>query len=309
MRIITRTAAGEDWDAFVEQHSSGWFWHSHRWVSYCLAYRPDAQDCSFAVVFDNDVIGAVVPLVREGDAFTMGGHPGAEPLVEACSSSDIAALTVAVDAEVVRLAGLHGVTRWAVRAIPARDDNSAPPTDAWRDISWHTVMMDLFQPHDALWTGVRKSYRSLVRAAQRQYRIVVSAQPWAVAVAHRLHREAAGRETRADATWLQMAEWATDGYVITALAMELPDTVRARGMAMAFRYKDAAYYASGATLDTDLSHALVWTLAETLQQGGLRRFEVGWTERPGDDDKARNIAFFKLGFGSEWRVQAYERSL
>jgi hypothetical protein len=108
-----------------------------------------------------------------------------------------------------------------------------------------------------------------------------------------------------------MADWATRGYAVTALAIPVGETYRAaRGMALAIRYKQAAYYASGATLDDNLSHALIWHLMTTLRCGGLEQFEVGWGPRVSDTPKDLSIAFFKQGFGGAvQQVVAVETAL
>jgi hypothetical protein len=291
------------WDAYVTHHPWGWFWHTSHWIDYCLAYHPGAEDHSFALTDGAGEIRAVVPLVREGDAFTMGGHPGADPLVVCERAGEV------VQRHVAAVAHLTGVRRWAVRSSPVSSVTPRYPNTGWTDRSWTTTVLDLTQPEAALWRGVRRSYHALIHKAERQHTILAASAAWAVEVAHRIHAQASGRETRAPRTWDLMAEWAEAGRVTVALALqENSSPSSARGMALVIRFKDAAYYASGATLEDGLSHALIWHLVTTLQCGGVREFEVGWRARPGDTDKDRSIAFFKEGFGgAAYHVVSLER--
>jgi hypothetical protein len=292
------------WDAFVAHHPRGWFFHTSRWIDYCLAYHPGAEDLSFAITVDG-VVRAVCPLVKEGDAFLMGGNPGAEPIGDAEHMDVIE--------RVVDAAARHrGVTRWALRghATPSHAEMVVP--ERMRETSWHTHVMDLRvgEPEAALFAALRKSYRQDIRKAEaRGVEFQVAAAPWAVLAAHRLHARVAGRETRPQATWDLMAQWAYHGHLLVALAVdpEHPED-SLRGMAMAIRWGRHAYYASGATLDGGLSHGLVWHLARALRcDGATRTFELGWAARDGDTDKEKAIAFFKSGFGGEtWRVPAAE---
>lgn len=299
MRVVPRSAVRDEWDAFVQAHPDGWFWHRNEWIDYCLEYHPGAVDRSFAVQRDHtEEVVTVVPLVQEGAAFLMGGHPGAEPLRCRVVSE------VQVDMFVSRVARAVGVTRWAVRGCPQPREYVAPPGPGWQDRSWETFVVDLWRSEQELWANVRRSYHSLIRRAERDKEVGVYATRAAVETAHRVHTQAAGRETRSQATWDRMARWAESGNLLVALVLS---EGKALGMAMAVRYKNASYYASGATLEPNLSHALVWRLATTLRYDGLRWFEVGWGVRPGDTEKDRNIAYFKKGMGGEaWVVPARE---
>lgn len=288
MRILHRhDVSPTQWTDFVDNHSFGWFYHLPQWLNYCLAYNAEANDLSFAIECKGE-IRALVPLVREGAAFTMGGHPGAEPLYLLDHRTQT---EPAVHAHVAQLASQLGVRRWRTRSIP----HATVPPDA---STWGTWVLDLSPTEASLWTGLRRSYKSLIHRGQRRYCLQTFATPLGVQLAHAVHRDAAGRETRPQRTWELMEEWATDGHVLTALAVNesLPPP-NVRGMALAIRYKDAAYYASGAGIDRDVSHALVWELIRTLRSGGINTFELGWACRPGDTEKDRNIAFFKAGFG------------
>lgn len=306
MNALQRRLIGDRaWDAAVDLHPDGWFWHTSRWLDYCLAYCPGATDHSFVVIEDGDPV-ALVPLVKEGEAFTMGGHPGACPLVFRDSAWPIVERLVSMTGTLLK------VGRWAVRWQPRPIPPPTPPGSQWRNISWPSFVVDLRQDEDALRAGLRKGNRQQVRQLEGSHLLCERADAEAVMVAHRLHRESAGRETRPQRTWDLMAEWAMDGYLLTALGCQRHVEADGpwRGMAMVVRYKQEAYYASGATLDRGLSVGLIWRLMLALKAGGTEAFEVGWGPRPGDTDKERAISVFKAGFGGRaLMVPAWEMSL
>lgn len=301
------------WDAFVDQNPGGWFWHTSHWIDYCLAYHPGAVDDSFAVVYGDRVVG-LCPMVREGDRYAMGGNPGADPLISA-PMAIYALVSRCMQEHVEVLARSRGVASVAFRAIP-RPVKRYLEREGWEDISWDTLVLDLRPEEVALWTGVRKSYKSLIRKTERTRDIRVLNQPWAVSsVAKVLHYAAAGRATRPDRTWELMAEWCTQGFGVVALASGVadpdPESVGRGwdGYAYAIRYKGHAYYASGATTAPDIAHALQWALIKTLRCDGRLTYELGWMVRPGDSPKDAAISFFKAGFaGAVWPIAAVKRT-
>lgn len=296
--IPRQDVSPSQWDTFVEEHPRGWFYHTNAWLSYCLAYDATAVDHSFVLADDGEIV-ALVPLIQEGNTFTMGGHPGAPPLYR----PDVPQIQATYHLRALQIAEKHGVRRWLTRSNPLRIN--VPNAD-----SWQTHVVDLRPDTAILWKNIRKSYRSLIRGAQKKYLITSVPDLWAVDHTHEVHTAAAGRETRPQETWDLMDEWARDGHLLVARVYEQQaNPVKPLGYAMAIRYKNAAYYASGATLIPDLSHALIWELMLTLRQGDVRALEVGWAERPDDDDKDVTIAWFKSGFGGELQTIAVDETL
>jgi hypothetical protein len=289
------------WDAFVGAHPRGRFWQTSHWVEYCLRYTPGSTDHSVALADNHDqdpitlpLVG-VVPLVREGQAFSMGGLGCPVPLL----SPEVHPTQAA---RLVRgMATAQDVAVWSLRGY---DDDAAVAAVSGDHASTHHLMrwpsyfVDVAADAGVMWSRLRRSYHSLIHKAERTYDLLVDAHPAAVQVAHRVHAASAGRETRPQATWDLMEEWGARGLALVALAVPPGGVIAdARGMALAIQYKDWAYYASGATLDDNVSHALIWQLMLALHCRGVATFEVGWGEREGDSPKERSIAFFKSGFG------------
>lgn len=273
---VWRAELGDDagWDAFVDASPDGWWFHRTSWLTYALAYSPGAQDKSFAMVDRSGAIQGLVACIvdRKGHAVN-GGQPPVAPL-GICPPI------------------AHGTVS---RPGQVREGEV--------EREWETYVLDLRSPAGQRWGRVRKSYRHLITQAREQHDITVigggqSTDPrWAVERAHAIHRAVAGKETRPQATWDAMGDWLQSGNALIAMTEE--------GYAYAIRYKHWAYYASGATTVTNLSHALLWALETVMWvDGQTQYFEVGWAAKDGDDAKARSIAFFKSGFGGDrWPVQ------
>lgn len=306
MRCVRRTDLRPgQWDLFVDLHPDGWFFHREAWIAYCLAYRPGAIDHSFALMNDERPLGlvAVVPLIQEDDRFTMGDEPGASPLqLTGRVPAD------AVDAEIARHVEASGVRYAAFRPVPGATIPALGNGD-WHPCGWTTTVLDLHtRDEDGLWRDLRKSYRYIIRH-KRPSVVFSTNRPWAIPICRMLHEKAAGRITRSANTWACMAAWLDDGRGLVSLAKDTAG--HWIGYAFAIRDKEAAYYASGATVADNVAHPLQWELIRALRCDGLRYYELGWNERPGrdvDPDKAAGIALFKRGFGgTAWPIAAVER--
>lgn len=316
-RLALRPGA---WDAYVETHPGGWWFHTEAWLAYCLAYRPGSIDRSVALVAPNDAVVAVLPLIQEGDAFTMGGEPGAVPLWNPAVAASAVWEAVEIAAQSATILDMKRVARAAFRWQPRPPDalmphrpEETPPGYRWWQ--WGTFVVDLREDEAVLWRHVRKSYRHLIRRTADPYVAPPSVgASLTISTAREIHHAAAGRITRSLVTWDLMTEWAASGAGLLAIARGRPgqglDESGDVGYAYALRWKQWAYYASGATVVDDVAHALQWALIRTLRADDRRCYEVGWDVRPGEeaDEKARGIALFKRGFGgARWLVHAIAR--
>lgn len=293
----------EAWDACVAAHPEGWWFHTSGWLAYALAYDPGCEDRSLAVVDEGGAVRGLAPLLSSP---TLGGQPYPSPLLPpATEDAETGDLLLAAWAARVPV----GATVVA-RPQPERDGGW------WPDVAYRTRVVDLRQPEAELWQGVRKSYRSLIRRTERHGLVSVYSGPgWQdrrsaaamVDVARTLHLAAAGRATRGLATWGLMGTWATLGHGLIGVASRGAESV---GYAYVLRYKDWAYYASGAALEPDVQHGLIWALVDALRHDGqTHHFELGREPREGDSDKERSIAFFKQGFGGlPWVVHGTVRA-
>ncbi len=276
------------WDTFVLAHQDGWWFHTAKWLAYSLAYTPGSVDLSYATVDDQGELTGVVPLVVDpnGD-FVNGGQMVSYPLGQA----------EVVDA------------RLGVVGRPGQLIQGVNP-------GFSTYVVDLRQDLGALWRNLRKSYKPLINGTQRRLSVATVANATgagdlslaSVAMDNALavHVAAAGRQTRSDRTWQLQAQWLANGNAVLCTALAGDKVV---GFAYAICWKSWAYYASGASLEDNVSHALVWNLMVATRAAGMAtHFEIGHAASEDDDEKDRSIAFFKSGFGGEaWPVAAVIR--
>src|SRR4051794_2937744 len=64
----------EEWNAFCRAQPTAFFWHTTDWTAYQFHARPGGENLHFAIRDEKELV-AVVPLVREGESFTLSGAP------------------------------------------------------------------------------------------------------------------------------------------------------------------------------------------------------------------------------------------
>lgn len=303
MKLVpARKVEREDWDAFVKQHPDGWFWHTYDWVLYQRAYLQAVDaldvagsvptsvcvDASFAIIDESTrVVLGLVPLFVKDGIGDVDGRPA--PIYVHDSVAKSAAPLVA------DMAHRIGLKRWVTSNRPtyAGRQKIAPPC---------TRVIDLAQSEQELWKSVRHSYRSLIHNGERAFtpNWYQENAGWAVFIAQMTHAEAAGRVTRSQETWNLMRQWVDAGHAFVVLGQS-KGTVR--GYAYVICYKDWAYYASGASLEPNVSHAIQWSAIRCAAQRGINHYEVGYLpDNPTEKDL--NIQKFKSGFGGiDWPVR------
>lgn len=277
------------WDAFVDAHPGGWFYHTSHWLDYSLAYTPGAVDQSFVVTSDGEAVEivALVPLITLDGNLVHGGQITPAPILKLTRSAAAAAMA---STESVERVGVPLPIQMRPGVVP----QGQPPQGTRLD-TVGTYVIDVYQPEATLWRNLRKSYKSLIRKAERTYVIAAYGTPKAVQFAYGLHRKCAGRETRSSATWELMAAWATAGFAFTVVASTT--TLKPVAYAYIIKYKEWSYYASGASDEADVAHALQWHAIKTLKAGGYGAYEIGAAAMPQSTTKDKGIAHFKAGFG------------
>jgi hypothetical protein len=166
--------------------------------------------------------------------------------------------------------------------------------------TWQTRVIDLQRTEAELWQGVRKSYKSIIHKAEREY-IITQCPPVEMREFAKMHHEESGRSTRPDETWSLMEQFVRDGHLtlIAAVAYQPHPPNLSNGyaaFAAFYQYGDWAYYGHAASRITSLQHALIWTAIRVMRGRGVKRLELGW-QGQATDDKGRAIEFFRTGFG------------
>lgn len=270
------------WDNFVLAHPRGWFWHTAAWLDYGVALGSGRENASFAVLDASGAVVGVCPLIREGlppepGAYLFEGEPGAWPL--------------AVDARALdAMAG-----ELARRGIPARFrscplvDVSLPPA-FWRESKalWRSRVVNLRPEYKELHAAVRRSYKALINAGQKNSFVGgANAGP----EYEQVHRAALG--SRPDRTYALQSEWLRRSW---AFVVGAAAEYQWQAFAYVVVYKRRAYYASGPSLRRDLMHAVVWRAICEAKSRGCEAFELGW-QGHAQAEKERHVELFKAGFG------------
>jgi hypothetical protein len=184
------------WNAFVEGHPAGSWWHTEEWLDYCLDYEDGVSDLSFALVNEGKVnrpsVVGICPAIKKGNTIRMGHDPCAGPLVTA-KDYCVEQMNSVIKS---RLGGCEVEWRWNRHPVDYRNMivKIAQAVTSPRYLSWNTAILPLSSPvsgltaeaytkfnHGAVvssdahrWRGIRKSYKSLIRHAEEKYSFLVS---------------------------------------------------------------------------------------------------------------------------------------
>ena len=271
------------WDAFVRDSSDGWFWSSSAWISYCLSYNQKAVDHSFAVM-DGDRIVGICPLIQEGDRFSMGNDPCAWPIMSDAAVADL------IRIKIHEIAFNNKISSCRFRGSPLAENPQGDIfVDRGKDISWTSQVIDLQQPLDAIWKGIKDGHRAEIHRGLRELNIYQCVFSDEVRIFHDLHTKANGRETRPSETWQLNMDWIKEGRADLFLAHRDNKPV---GGAIFFIYKGGVYFASAAWPEEHVAHAVMWVAIRHYRAAGMKALEIGWLN-------TGSLAVFKKSFGGE----------
>jgi len=167
---------------------------------------------------------------------------------------------------------------------------------------YFTQIIDLQQPVDVLWRGVRKSYKSLINKKP-----VISNMD-RIEPLRDLHRKCHKRKGRSDATWFvqQKMIWAKEAFCMTQVEfpdLKRPDLIETVAGGLFYYNQHICYYGVGCSLKGTNSHALLWRAIIHARDLGIERFDMGQQHHEGDP-KLVNISKFKRGFGGQPHMYA-----
>lgn len=294
MRVLPRAEIGrEAWDAFCLAHPGACFLLTSAYLDYQAARG--TRELSFGLM-DGGSLVAICPLfLEERDgirSFTMEGHPGPAPLCNQPLGRDQDFTWYSLNERLWLLAEESKVARVAFRNSPFWSVMYGY-RGGLVEISWHTQLLDLTQSEAALHAGLRKSYTSLINHVMRTHELVVDDQGDLLNAFRRLHFGQAGRETRPERTWEIQGEWCRQGNGLIVAAMRWNVAVACTYWIL---YKGCAYFASSASINRNIVHALIWRAILELKNRGIHTLELGW-QGYATDAKGKQIEFFKRGFG------------
>lgn len=170
----------------------------------------------------------------------------------------------------------------------------------------HELFVDLSLSLPEIRSRMRKSYRALVNAGARLWQVGVqtdgNGERWEEF--HELHRTAAGRDTRSDASWATQRQALVDGAAMLVYITDARGAMVGGGYFALTRdegsYSVAAYDRS--LFERPLGHVVQSRAIEVMKARGLRWYKIGSrpyrTERPAPTAKEIAIGDFKQGFAT-----------
>jgi len=201
----------------------------------------------------------------------------------------------------------------ALLPVPADDPLPAPLGEGWTP-SWptrkqptptrldystgfYTRVVDLTRPPADLWREIRRSYHSPIRRAGERYVI----GEVSVATLASLYAQQPDLPQLKPLQWRCIERLYHDGHlrIYGATAGQCCEAAIA-----IYTMRGWGYYGHGRSLTPSVTPALHWAAMQDLPRYGVRAYEVGWEYRPEvDDEKAKQIAFFKSGLApTRWWI-------
>lgn len=314
----------KQWDDFCLNSKSAWFRHSSHAIRFCLSLNDSSENLSFGILEGGKLL-AVIPLIKQPISgednifeFAMGGDPMPFPAtLNDLSETKAAKLIKSAFERAEGLAKENSVAYVKFFSDPLTDDSEDGPgkfnqflKSGFSDVSLTTNVVDLSLSEEELFKNIRDGYQYDIRSAGKMNLSVdffdknnISEQ---IFRAYKdIYFSAAGKEVGTKNRWDATYELIRGGNAI--LALEKDSSGKFISGVVFFAYKQAAYYAFGATAAdfkeiNGISHFLQWEIIKHLKANGFRYYELGCNFYPIISDEVRtpkeiSISFFKSGFG------------
>jgi|GEM_PF-2767499 hypothetical protein len=319
----------EEWDRFCAQSDTAWFRHTRSFIEYTLACKFDgnSREHSFFVYQDNHLV-AIVPLVSQTvygneDKYEFAlydtnmvfpaflGNLGSQNYKNLCKLIFQYIDEIAQKNNIVRsrffLDPLNPLS------LSGKQRFNPFLRYGYSDKSITTNIISLEYSAEELLGRVRKGHKADIKSAQKgKYIVQIYYRENALKTAFDIYRDIhfrdAGRKTRPDSSWNKMYEFIEKGLGQLSLVTDLETNLNITG-ALLFTYKNAAYYASAATLPEfahmrGIGHLLQWETMLFLKKNGIQYYELGWNHFPVisqeiGKEKDLGISRYKSGFGSD----------
>lgn len=330
LRIVKLTEDKyQDWDSFCFKSDDAWFWHTLGWLNYTWYYRPELKTKDFSfLVYKNNTVVAIVPLTLEVykkgyetvSEFSFGGSaipgPALANNLEKIEKDRLERDRVydLIFNEIDRLARENNVKRVSIRQAPLSKSflNKGIPFNylmrfGYTDNSLNTRLIDLHKNQEGLWNDLRRNHRRNIKKGDK-FKVTFYTKENITEELFmnykELHRMAAGRQTRPDATFELMYQWLEQGSAfLTAVKFEN----KFIGFEYYSIYKNNVYGFSAANdpdyeRDFSIRHLLEWETICWMKKKGFDFYEIGLQQfgiLPYDfpDKKQLDISHFKKGFG------------
>lgn len=168
------------------------------------------------------------------------------------------------------------------------------------------LICDLTIPMESIYSGFRKSYKSLVQQSLRlNGHRITSSHNYSddlISEFERLHLLVAGKATRSNMTWKIQGEMvkAGEAFIVSAHPKNGRETL---GMGFFQISRDEGLYAVGAyckiTNFSTVAHSIQYLAIQEMKRNGVKQYCLASDfDLMHHDEKIRNINFFKKGFST-----------
>lgn len=315
----------KNWDEFALKSDMAWFRHTTAWQKYseCCRFDSNTKNRSFMVKQNNQII-AIVPLLteysypdRNGDCFSMYGDY--TPLPALINNCEINTKNIfdKIKEVINEIANNDCILTGKYTIEPLITYNYAGDfaffnlltEGAQLDFST-TNIVDLKSDENIILQKMRKGHKAAIKQVLKEKPDIVIFDKSNISKDillrfKEIHKIDSGFQTRTDASWECMYEWILADNAILAMYYDKNSKEYLSG-ALIMVYKKAAYYASYATVSSDLlnghvGYILQWEVIKYLKKIGIEVYDIGrneFSEQHLTDEKLQNIAKYKKGFRS-----------
>lgn len=306
----------KDWDRLVQGSPDGWVFALQGWQRLVTEVEPWGFVEHGFGVYQGECLLAVVPLHVQAASRVAGssGWGGAGPVIEGGLDAGLRRqVFAAAAARMIEVAEGARATRLDVSCSPVTASSignrwAIDPLAllGFEDRSLMSQVIALDVDEKALWSGLSKTARNLVRRSERAgFRVEQVDWPDALEAYYDIHRETYARtgvSPHPKRYFQGIAEAIAPLGAARLLALISPggEPVAFQGMAALGR---GTNYHIGCSRDAVQSispgYALMWAAIQAAKAEGRAWFDVGWIFPSSEDPKQRGLTHFKTRFGGE----------
>lgn len=304
------------WDDLVRGSPDGWVFGLHGWQRLVAAVEEWGFSERGFGVHENGRLVAVVPLHVQPSSRAAGssGWGGSGPVISAdLSPADRDRVLRAATERMIEIAEADGATRLEVSSSPVTESalgsrwgvNSFAVL-GFEDGSRLSQVISLDRDEEALWAGLSKTARHLIRRAEKAgFRAEAVDWQQALDSYYDIHVETYARSGEAPHPRRYFSGIADKMAPIGssrlfALLSPGGEPVAFQNVAM---LGSGAYYHTGcsrtAAQSVSPGYLLMWEAIKAARNDGARWFDVGWIFPAAKDPKQQGLTHFKTRFGGE----------
>ncbi len=288
------------WDDFAQNSDYAWFRHTTDWFKYSKNCRfdSDSKNHSFMIKQNKEII-AIVPLMseysypdKENQCFAMYSDYTPLPAIKNNCDINISSIFDAIWNEISKISKENNIKYGKFQIDPLIKFNYFRDFTPFNIFSKNiklefttTNIIDLRKTEEEILRSMRKGHKAAIKQVikEKNYRVDIfdknNITKDKLFKFKEIHKIDAGRQTRTDKSWECMLEWIEKGKAVLVMLWleEIKDYAAA---ALIMMYKNAAYYASYATIDSKIlnghhGYIIQWEAIKYLKSAGIEFYEAG----------------------------------